>query len=97
VLYQNLHKATHFFLGGTVTRRLPDGGLDNVSQARVELILAETPIASCVTDSFGDFKFDDLAATEVPWTVRVSHPQHGVASARGTLSESRYVGALLLS
>jgi len=97
VLYQNLHKATRFFLGGTVTRRLPDGGLDNVSQARVELILAEAPTASCVTDSFGDFKFDDLAATEAPWTVRVSHPQHGVASARGTLSESRYIGALLLS
>jgi Fe-S-cluster-containing dehydrogenase component len=97
VLYQNLHKATHFFLGGTVTRRLADGGLDNVSQARVELILAGAPTASCVSDSFGDFKFDDLAAAEVPWTVRVSHPQYGVASAQGTLSESRYIGALLLA
>jgi hypothetical protein len=97
VLYQNLHKATRFFLGGTVTRRLADGGIDNVSQARVELVLAGAPPGSCLTDSFGDFKFDDLAATEASWTVRVSHPQYGVASARGTLSESRYIGSLLLA
>jgi Fe-S-cluster-containing dehydrogenase component len=97
VVYRNLHKATRYFLGGTVTRRLADGGLDNVPEAQVELILAAAPAASGVTDSFGDFKFDDLAATEASWTVRVSHPQYGVASARGTLSESRYIGALLLA
>jgi Fe-S-cluster-containing dehydrogenase component len=97
VVYRNLHKATRCFLGGTATRRLADGGLDNVSQAQVELILAGAPTASCVTDSFGDFKFDDLAAAEASWAVRVSHPQYGVASARGILSESRYIGALLLA
>jgi Fe-S-cluster-containing dehydrogenase component len=97
VLYQNLHKATRFFLGGTVTRRLADGGIDNVSQARVELVLAGAPSTGCLSDSFGDFKFDDLAAIEACWTVRVSHPQYGVASAQGTLSESRYIGSLLLA
>jgi Fe-S-cluster-containing hydrogenase component 2 len=97
VLYQHLHKATRLFLGGTVTRRLAAGGLDNVPQARVELILHGAPAATRATDSFGDFKFDDLAAGEVSWSVRVSHPQYGVATASGTLSESRYIGSLLLA
>ena len=97
VLYRHLHKATRCFLGGTVTRRLAAGGLDNVAQAQVELILPGAPAASCAADSFGDFKFDDLPAGEVSWSVRVSHPQYGVATASGMLSESRYIGSLLLA
>jgi Fe-S-cluster-containing dehydrogenase component len=96
VLYRNLSRATRFFLGGTVTRRLPEGGLDNVPQAQVELTLAGAPTASCSTDSFGDFRFDGLEATQLSWAVRVSHPAYGSATATGTLSESRYLGPLLL-
>jgi Fe-S-cluster-containing dehydrogenase component len=97
VLYRNLQRATRLFLGGTVTRRGDDGGSDNVPQAHVELNIAGAPVANCTTDSFGDFKFDGLAPAEGPWTVRVSHPQYGQATAQGLLSESRYIGTLVLA
>ncbi len=80
-----------------MTRRGDEPGrLENVSQARVELHVADRPLASCLTDEFGDFKFDQLPAGADPWTVQVSHPRFGAASARGTLSESRYLGTLEL-
>ncbi len=97
VLYRNLRRATCLFLGGTVTRSLADGGTDNVAEARVELTLGEAAPASCLTDNFGDFKFDGLGAAGAAWSLRVSHPQYGCAAAAGKLSESRYIGLLLLA
>lgn len=97
VLYQNLHKTAGLFLGGTVTRQGDEPGqLENVSQARVELHVADRPPASCLTDEFGDFKFDQLAVGGHLWTVQVSHPRFGTAGARGTLFESHYLGTLEL-
>jgi Fe-S-cluster-containing dehydrogenase component len=95
VVYQNLLKATRAFLGGTVTRRLADSSLDNVTEARVELTIPGEAPFNCVTDHFGDFKFDGLNSGAA-WTLRVSHPEHGLAAAAGVLSESRYLGALVL-
>jgi Fe-S-cluster-containing dehydrogenase component len=96
LLYRNLRRATRLFLGGTVTRRLPQGGVDNVADAQVELGLAGAPPAACRSDPFGDFKFDDLP-TQATWTLRVSHPEHGRLVLEGVLSESRYLGPLELS
>ena len=97
VLYRNLNRATRCFLGGTITRIGDAGrGLENVSQALVELQVAGAPVMNCTSDAFGDFKFDGLEATGAAWTLRTSHPQFGVASAQGTLSESRYLGTLEL-
>lgn len=95
VLYRNLHRATGCFLGGTVTRRLADDTLENVARARVELFVSGQTPRSCATDEFGDFKFDDLRGG-TPWSLRVSHPQHGQTAADGVLAESRYLGTLLL-
>jgi hypothetical protein len=96
VLYRNLHRSTHFFLGGTVTRRLDDGGLDNVTDAQVELVIPGVSTAVHITDSFGDFKFDNLPAANAGWALRASHPRYGHVTAEGTLSESRYIGCLVL-
>lgn len=96
VLYQNLHSAMRCFLGGTVTRRTQDGSVENVPEARVELLLDGVARASCLTDSFGDFKFDDLPADQVPWVVQAGHAAHGTVRAEGKLAASRYLGALLL-
>jgi Fe-S-cluster-containing dehydrogenase component len=97
VVYRNLRRATRLFLGGTVIRSLPDGGTDNVAEARVELTLPGAAPASCVTDTFGDFKFDGLTAGGMGWSLRVSHPEYGDAAAAGTMSESHYIGPLLLA
>jgi Fe-S-cluster-containing dehydrogenase component len=97
VLYQNLHAATRCFLGGTVTRRLANGGLENVPGANVELAIDGASAARCVSDWFGDFKLDDLPAVQASWTLRISHPVYGLTTAEGVLAESRYLGPLLLS
>lgn len=96
VLYRNLHKVTRAFLGGTVTRRLADDTLENVARAHVELAIAGQAIRSCATDAFGDFKFDDLRSGAA-WSIRVSHSEHGSAAVGGVLSESRYLGTLVLA
>ena len=95
-MYRNLRRATRLFLGGTVTRRLPEGSVDNVAEAQVELVIAGAASASCLSDSFGDFKFDDLPAQEL-WTLRVSHPEYGRYASQGALSESRYLGPIELA
>jgi len=96
LLYRNLRRATRLFLGGTVTRRLPEGSVDNVADAQVELVIAGAASASCRSDNFGDFKFDDLPA-RVLWTLNVSHPEYGRYASEGDLSESRYLGPLELA
>jgi hypothetical protein len=97
VLYRNLHKVNRLFLGGTVTRRLVEDGSDNVSEAQVELLVPGAPATICRTDIFGDFKFDNLQAAGISWTLRASHPEYGHATAAGTLSESCYIGSLVLA
>jgi Fe-S-cluster-containing dehydrogenase component len=96
VLYRNLQRTTRFFLGGTITRRLADGCLDNVLQARVELSMSDDSTRDCLTDAFGDFKFEGLPAAAASWTVWASHPDYGSAIARGSLSASHYIGTLVL-
>src|ERR1700693_1313514 len=97
VLYQNLRLATRCFLGGTVTRRLASGGLENVPGADVELDIDGVRAARCVSDAFGDFKLDNLPPVQLPWALRASHSVYGLATAEGVLAESRYLGPLLLS
>ncbi len=97
VFYQNLRQATRNFLGGTVTRRLADGGLENVPGASVELTIDGASSARCVSDAFGDFKLDDLPAAQCCWALHASHAAYGHTTAEGVLTESRYLGALLLT
>jgi Fe-S-cluster-containing dehydrogenase component len=95
VLYQNLRRTTHGFLGGTVTRRLAGGGLENVPGASIELTIDGVG-RHCESDAFGDFKFDDLS-TQSRWSLRATHANHGGVTADGVLTESRYLGPLLLT
>lgn len=97
VLYRNLRRATRWFLGGTAVRALESGATANVPQAGVELLLDGLPAASCQTDAFGDFKFDDLHAERVRWELRVRHLQYGQVRREGMLDCSLYVGTLNLS
>lgn len=97
VLYQNLQRTRQYFLGGTVTRRLADGGLENVPGASVELTIDGACVARGESDAFGDFKLDHLAGAQLRWSLRITHSMHGLATAEGELTESRYLGPLLLS
>jgi len=97
VLYRNLQRATHWFLGGTVIRAPEDAGTVNVPEANIDLLLDGVHAASRQSDAFGDFKFDNLRAERIRWQLRVRHPQYGQALLEGVLDGSLHVGALTLS
>lgn len=97
VYYRNLDRVTTCFLGGNVCGRTKDGQIDNVEGATVELTLGngKRPIQA-QTDPYGDFKIEALPGGGETFSVRVSHPQWGVAHCSGTLQESRYLGSIEL-
>ncbi len=97
LLYRNMRRATHWFLGGTIVRVSQHGGVENIPGAGVELLLDGEHAASCLSGPFGDFKFDDLRPQPVRWEVRVRHTEYGEALREGMLNASLYLGELPLS
>lgn len=82
VLYRNLHRFTRHFLGGTVLSEGSGGQLDAVEGAEVSLDLGEDAPRSATTDSFGDFRIDDIAdgasyGLTIRWQGRVVHESRG--------------------
>lgn len=96
VLYRNLQRVKHHFVGGNVVRNAGDGCLDNVEGATVRLGLPEGTSRTTQTDRFGDFKFDDLLGAGERYTVRIDHAAQGIASITLTLTESVYLGSIEL-
>lgn len=96
VLYRNLRRTARCFLGGNVVRRTSDGGAENVAGARVELSIDGREIGGS-TDSFGDFKIDDLRGSAAPYRLHIAHETFGEAAAEGVLTDSTYLGSISLS
>lgn len=97
VYYRHLRNSACYFIGGTVVRATAGVAVDNVREATVELDFDGHHVATCQTDTFGDFKLDGLPPGPEMWTVRVSHPAYGIARASGRLERSLYIGTLTLT
>jgi Fe-S-cluster-containing dehydrogenase component len=61
VHYKNLKRFTHEFVGGTVIETV-DGITDCVANARIKLESGGSVVGQAVTDAYGEFKIDGLAA-----------------------------------
>ena len=96
VWYRNLHRFTHWFLGGTVLGRIGDRG-ECIEGAAVSLWQDGAELASTTSDLFGDFMFDALPSRPQRYRVEIRHPEHGVTSLEADLEDSRYLGELMLS
>jgi Fe-S-cluster-containing hydrogenase component 2 len=96
VYYRNLHRFTKCFIGGTVVAEI-DGVTECVAGATAVVRAAGREVARAVTDTFGDFKCDGFERDSGAYTIEVTHPRCGTASAVCTLGESVYLGTLRLS
>jgi len=97
VYYRGLEKATSAFVGGNVALRGKGGQLDNVVGAEVEVSIPQDgTVVRGVTDGFGDFRVDGLAAEGKAFHVRVFRKELGEAEYSGKLHSSVNIGTMEL-
>ena len=82
--------------------RAPLGGsigevIDCVAGADVTLLLDGRIVAASRSDDFGDFKFDGLPARESTYEISIEKDGYGPSQLTVNVSESSYVGTILLA
>ena len=95
VLYRNLDRYTHCFIGGTVMIQR-DGVEDCCEDAEVSLSQNGAVAATVKTDGFGDFKFDGLAPDSGTYEVTIDATGFAPAARSAELGESLYLGEVAL-
>lgn len=95
VYYKNYYRFSKCFIGGSVVATV-NGRRECIEGAPVELEKDGRVVATLQTDLFGDFKFDRLDPASGRYGVSVSHPQHGSARKDVELTDSQYLGTILL-
>jgi Fe-S-cluster-containing dehydrogenase component len=96
VYYRNLHRFTQCFIGGSVLAEV-GGVIECVEGASVTVSMAGKTVACATSDVFGDFKCDGFEPDSGTYSVEITHPRLGTASAACTLGESAYLGTLKLA
>lgn len=97
VYYQNLHRFTRCFIGGSVAVRVGDR---EACAERVKATLLDeggNSIAERLTDNYGDFKFHDLEENSGHYTIRLEFAGHETKMIGVELKKSVYVGTIFLS
>jgi Fe-S-cluster-containing dehydrogenase component len=90
VYYRHLERIDSVFVAGSVVQDTAKGA-ECVEGAKVELLCEEQLLASAVSDTFGDFRIDGLAAARGQHELRITHPLHGSARLAVTLTASSAV------
>lgn len=78
VYYRNLARIDSVFVAGSVVHQA-NSGAECVEGAKVELLRGGQLLGSAVSDAFGDFRLDGLAAAGGACELRVAHAAHGSA------------------
>ena len=96
VYYKNLHLMTRCFVGGSVVANM-DGVEECAESAEVILKQSGSEIARAATDTFGEFKIDNLEKNSGPYELEVKSDSSGNASMKFDLGdESLYLGVMKL-
>lgn len=95
VYYKNNHLFTTCFVGGTVVTQ-DEGVEDCVPGATVSVTQAERCLGTAVSDAFGDFSIDKLPRNCGVVTLRVEIDGNAAASLDVEISDSIYVGTLVI-
>jgi hypothetical protein len=90
VYYRNLHRADRRFIGGSVTARVA-GKLECAAAAEVHLLRGGQTVDTVRSDTFGDFRFDNLPAGAGHHQVRAVHPTLGQAECEAVLGADSLV------
>ena len=96
VYYKNLYRFLKCFIGGDVAFQ-KNGITDCAEGARVTLFKDSQKIDEVVTDSFGDFKFDNLEENSGKYVVEAAYRDYAKKIVEVDLSTSRNLGSILLT
>jgi len=95
VYYKNLYRYFRCFIAGSVAYER-NGIVDCAEGARVTLKKGSEILGEVATDSFGDFKFDDLEENSGKYGLDVVFQDHDKKTLEVDLSESLNVGLIVL-
>jgi Fe-S-cluster-containing dehydrogenase component len=96
VYYKNLYRFHRCFIGGSVAVRLNDQE-ECAKGATVTLFNASgEKMGECVTDNYGDFKFDNLEKNSGKYTLQIAYPGYATKTVEVELKESLNVGTIFM-
>jgi Fe-S-cluster-containing dehydrogenase component len=96
VLYKNLYRFNRCFLGGSVAVRI-NGREECAEGAKVTLCRgAGDKVGECLTDNYGEFKFDNLEENSGVYTVEIVFPGYPQKTLDVDLKDSLYMGTIYL-
>ena len=95
VWYKNLYRYTRCFIAGSVAIE-SNGVCDCAAGARVRLFKNASVIADTTSDSFGDFKFDNLEENSGIYTLEIDYKEFEKKTVEVELKNSVSVGDILL-
>jgi Fe-S-cluster-containing dehydrogenase component len=96
ILYKNIYRFTRCFLGGSISIKV--NGREECAEG-VQINLYDNTgrkIDECLTDNYGDFKFDNLEPDSGQYTIEVTFPGHESQRREVELTRSRYIGTIVL-
>ncbi len=96
VYYKNLYRFIRCFIGGSVAIRV-DGKDECVEGATVTLFnAAHDKIGECITDNYGDFKFDNLEENSGKYALQIAFTGYDTKTIEVDLKQSLNVGVIFL-
>ena len=96
VYYKNLYRYTKCFVGGSVVIKINKRD-ECAAGADVTLWKGAQRINDCVTDTFGDFKFDKLDKNSGIYTIKINLEGYQPMTLDFDLENSVYIGNIILS
>lgn len=94
VYYKNLYRYSRCFIAGSVAYE-HEGKTECAEGASVKLNKASERVDETVTDSFGDFKFDNLKEKSGTYHIEILFGDREIKIVEVNLIESLYVGEIL--
>jgi Fe-S-cluster-containing dehydrogenase component len=96
VYYKNLSRFNRCFIGGSVAVRVR-GREECAEGAHVTLFSAtKEKVGECLTDHYGDFKFDNLEENSGRYTLQISRKNYDTKTIAVDLKQSLNVGTIFL-
>ena len=96
VYYKNLNRFTRCFIGGSVAVRVDDK--DECAEGAVATLFntANNKVGECITDNYGDFKFDDLEVNGNKYTLQITYKDYKTKIIKFDMNRSLNVGVIFL-
>lgn len=96
VYYKNLYRFTRCFICGSVAARI-EGKEECIAGASVTLYKnSGEKIETCLTDNYGDFKFDNLPGKSGRYVIKINNANYAEKSLEVDLADSINMGVIFV-